>query len=864
MWFACFAAWSVIRAIGVVFAIFVPVDFDGLFGSRTGVDSCGRVTFRVPAEYSPRPLGSHPPPRKPATMFRIFLLLIQAALSVPSDDVPEFSGSGRAFLQKYCFSCHNEQEKNAELSLESLVDSAAVVKQRQVTDKVLRVLAAGEMPPQDAAVRPTGEESDNLRSQLIAILDHADRNASPDPGRVTMRRLNRLEYRNTIRDLMGVSFDPSADFPADDIGHGFDNIGDVLTLSPVLMERYLAAAETIVEQAIKSVLPPVVKRHLSSTYTEPASGDVASKLMENGYRRMASDGTEPIVTGPLHTPYKWEDGDYTFRTKVYGRSGTDQPVRIAVLLQGPQLAERSTDEELSTLAGSVLKPARILQTFEVRATERDKAETIELAVPSIGGRERLMIAIVRPPEGQPAATLWVEYFALDGPLDTRPASHRALLACDPAKAQPDQTREVLRRFLRRAWRRSVTPEEVERVSALTDEAVAAGESWESGIQLAMQAVLCSPGFLFRVEQDPSPDSSEIRPLTEHQLASRLSYFLWSSMPDDALLDLADAGQLSSQLVQQVRRMLAAPQSAAFIQSFSLQWLQLQRLDIAAPDAALFPSFTAELRAAMKRETELFVDAIVRENRSLTDLIAADFTFLNEPLARHYGISDTLGNREGQPDPKPGGQPIRGQEFVRVSLQDAQRGGLLTQAGILTVTSNPTRTSPVKRGRWLLEQILGSPPPAPPPNVPELPASAADAATASLRQRMEIHRTNPACANCHAKMDPLGFALENYDAVGRFRTQDGSFPIDPAGELPDGTKFSGPAELRQAILSRREELARCLCEKLLTYAIGRGLEYYDRPVIEKILQNTAAEENRVGTLIEQIVLSEAFRLRRNAE
>jgi hypothetical protein len=410
----------------------------------------------------------------------------------------------------------------------------------------------------------------------------------------------------------------------------------------------------------------------------------------------------------------------------------------------------------------------------------------------------------------------------------------------------------------------VTADEVERLATLTDHAVAAGESWESGIQLAMQAVLCSPGFLFRVEQDPNPGSPEIRPLTEHQLASRLSYFLWSSMPDDPLLDLADAGQLSSQLAEQVRRMLADPRSAAFVQSFSLQWLQLQRLEIAAPDATLFPTFTPELRAAMRRETELFVDAIVRENRSLTDLIAADFTFLNEPLARHYGIVDTLGNREGQPEPKPGGQPIRGTEFVRVSLQDPQRGGLLTQAGILTVTSNPTRTSPVKRGRWLLEQILGSPPPAPPPNVPELPATPADAASASLRQRMEIHRTNPACANCHAKMDPLGFALENYDAVGRWRTQDGSFPIDPAGELPDGTRFSGPAELRQAILSRRQELVRCVCEKLLIYAIGRGLEYYDRPVIEQILQKTAAQEDRFGALIEQIVLSDAFRLRRNAE
>jgi hypothetical protein len=436
-----------------------------------------------------------------------------------------------------------------------------------------------------------------------------------------------------------------------------------------------------------------------------------------------------------------------------------------------------------------------------------------------------------------------------------------LLAATRGKTQPEQTREVLSRFLRRAFRRPPTSEELSRSIKLAETAIAAGEKWEAGIQLAMQAALCSPKFLFRVETDHSPTSPEIQPLDEFPLASRLSYFLWSSMPDDTLIDLAERKQLTANLDKQVQRMLADPRTSALVQNFAMQWLQIKRIQFISPDGQMFPTFNDKLRAAMLKETEQFVESIFREDRSVLDLIDANYTFLNEPLAKHYGIADTLGNPVGQKAKKPGGQPIKGEQFRRVTLQDRGRGGLLTQASVLTVTSNPTRTSPVKRGKWILEQILGAPPPSPPPNVPELSEDKKDVAAASLRQRMEVHRRNPACANCHAKMDPIGFALENFNAVGAFRTKDGSFDIDATGEFADGTKFTGPAELKAIVLQRKEEFTRCLTEKLLIYALGRGLEYYDRPTVERIVKALSAGNYKFSVLINQIVQSDAFRKRR---
>ena len=792
------------------------------------------------------------------TLTAIGLLLV--SLIANADEHPDFAQDGRPFIQKFCIGCHSGAEPKAELSFDTFHDSPSLVRQRKIWENAVKMVIGGEMPPKDEP-RPTVAEAEIFVAHVKSVFDDADRHAIPDPGRVTMRRLNRVEYRNTIRDLIGVTFDPTEDFPSDDIGHGFDNIGDVLTLSPMLMERYLAAAETIMHQAIVLNPPPVVQRQLASMYTEPASGDVATKLIEDGFRRVTSDGTDATEIGPLNTPYIWEDGDYIFRTRVYGKTEDGMPLKVAILVHGLDLADSSSEEELAAISGNVLKPAKILKIFELKANSRETAEILEISVPAIPGRHRMLVGQLKPLANAPPTKLFVEYLALDGPLDTRPKSHQQLLAREEANSLAQQTIEVLNRFLRRAFRRAITAEELQRSVLLVDQAIAAGESWESGIQLAMQAALCSPKFLFRAELDDLPDNQDIRKLDEFQLASRLSYFLWSTMPDDTLLDLAESDQLTANLESQVQRMLTNPKASSLVQNFALQWLQLKRIEFIAPDERMFPAFNAQLRAAMIQETQMFVESILLEDRSVLELIDANYTFLNQPLAQHYGIADTHGNMVGQPEQYPGGQPIQGDAFVRVSLTDKTRGGLLTQASVLTVTSNPTRTSPVKRGRWVLEQVLGSAPPGPPPNVPELPSSEADATTNSLRQRMENHRKNPSCANCHAKMDPIGFALENFNAVGGFRTKDGPFDIDSTGEFPDGTKFRGPADLKTLMLERKDEFTRCLTEKMLTYALGRGLEYYDRPVVEKIVKNLAAGNYKFSVLVIQIVQCEAFRERR---
>jgi hypothetical protein len=783
---------------------------------------------------------------------------------VIAEDAPDFAKLGRAFLEKHCLECHSGKEPQAELSLDSFQDAGSIGRARKVWENVLRMVSAGEMPPEDNP-RPSAEEIEQFSALIQNVFDHAARTATPDPGRVTMRRLNRTEYRNTIRDLIGVDFDPTEDFPSDDVGHGFDNIGDVLSLSPVLMERYLAAAEGIVNRAILPDPPKPPQRRLASRYTEPASGDVGKKIMEGEFRRMTSDAKEHIEAGPIHTPYQWEDsGEYIFRTRVYGNGDEQHPVHVAIFVHGSDLPDPADDDTLAAYSGNVMRPAKLLKTFEVNANKPDKAEVLEIRIPPMRGRQRMQVALLKPKEGEPPVKLYVEYLALEGPLDTRPDSHRRLLACDGSKSVPEQTREVLTRFLRRAYRRPAEPQELERLAKLVDDTVAQGEKWESGMSLAIQATLCSPKFLFRVELDDRPLDGASRPLDEFQLASRLSYFLWSSMPDDELLDLAAQQQLTAQLDAQVKRMLADPKAITLVENFALQWLQLKRLETAEPDRKQFSNFDNRLRSAMLRETVLFVESVMREDRSILHLLDADYTFLNETLARHYGIADTKGNWVGQKVTEPGGQPIRGGDFQRVSLQGHSRGGLLTQASILTVTSNPTRTSPVKRGRWVLEQILGAPPPPPPANVPELAEDEKTVAGGSLRERMEAHRQNPSCANCHAKMDPIGFALENYDAIGAFRTKDGEFTIDPSGELTDGTKIAGIDDLKKAIRERSDSFAQCLTEKMLIYALGRGLEYYDRPTVDQIAKSLAEHDYKFSVLITEIAKSDPFRLRRGSE
>lgn len=797
-----------------------------------------------------------------------------AGVVVGAEAQKAFGEGALPFLRKHCLACHTGNQPKADLSLQGFDRAEMLIPARKTWDNVLTMVEGGFMPP-EGQPRPTVEEREAFAQAIQTVYAEADKHAQPDPGRVTVRRLNRTEYNHTIRDLAGVDFNPAEDFPADDIGHGFDNIGDVLTLSPVLMERYLAAAESIVQRAIQPDPPKPSKRAIGARYTQPSGPDVA----QGSYRAMTNaEGATPREGGPVFTTYMVPpEGEYVFRTKLYagphgeGELG-DGPVRIAIIAAGPGIpADKvSSADELAQVSGPALGtlPQKIVQVLEVTARDAKKPQFVEVNVPPLGF-DRMAVGLLKPGNDQtngdqPLAKVHIEYLALEGPLDPRPASHHALLACDETKSPAARTREVLTRFATRAYRRPVASEEVDRLAELVAAVEADGGKWESGMQLAMQAVLASPKFLFRLELDDRPEGAAPVPLNDYQLASRLSYFLWSTMPDAELFELAARGELSKNLDAQVRRMLADPKSRALVDNFALQWLQLKRLETFAPDAARFPQFNEPLRAAMLEETRLFLGEVIQSDRSIMELLHSDFTYLNEPLAKHYGILDTHGTLVGQKPVKPGGQRFRGPAFARVELIDGARGGLLTQASVLTVTSNPTRTSPVKRGRWLLEQILGSPPPPPPPNVPELEEDEKSQLTGSLRQRMEQHRANPACANCHARMDPLGFAFENFDAIGGYRTKDGEFEIDPAGELPGGKAFAGPAELKQVLLEDRDKFARCLAEKMLIYALGRGLEYYDRPTVETITTALAENDYRFSALVTAIVNSDPFRLRRGSE
>ncbi|HEY0984095.1 DUF1592 domain-containing protein [Schlesneria sp.] len=747
-----------------------------------------------------------------------------------------FQESVVAFVAKHCVECHGEKDPNADLNLAFDNDPHVLTKRRVVWENVIDMVVNGTMPPSDKP-RPEQAEIDRFVDVVRDLFNEADLRAKPDPGRVTVRRLNRTEYNHTVRDLVFIDFNPAEDFPSDDIGHGFDNIGDVLTMSPVLMERYLAAAESIVQKAILVGEPPKPpKRRTAATFFQSTKKE---EFREVGVRSLEMNG-KLSITHKLPV-----DGEYKLRFRGWGRQIGDEPVKAAF-----QIDDNS------------------FETVEVKATGVDKDKVIYEAKPIqvSAGEHKISIAFLneftdpaaeKPEEGQ--RTLFVEWSEFEGPLDMVPTSHRRLLATNPELPKADQAREILNRFATRAYRRPATTEEVDRLVALALHSLDEGLSWEEAMQRSFMAVLVSPKFLFRLELDDRPDSPEPRPLDEYQLASRMSYFLWSSMPDQELFDLASRGELTANIEPQVRRMLQDPKSDSLVENFAMQWLQLRRLKTVAPDMKQFPTFNDQLKAAMLKETELFFQAIIHEDRSINDLIDADFTFLNRPLARHYGLESIMPERpEGQPRRRGGNS-----EFVRVTLPDKLRGGLLTQASVLTVTSNPTRTSPVKRGRWILEQILGAPPPPPPPNVPELPEGEHAELSGSLRQRLEQHRANPACANCHAKMDPLGFAFENYNAIGGFREKDGEFPIETAGVLPGGKSFNGPAELKAILVEQQAKVGRNLIEKLMTYGLGRGLEYYDRRSVVKI-QEALEKDNRFSTIVIEIVKSDPFRMRRGSD
>ena len=733
----------------------------------------------------------------------------QAAASYAKDVLP--------FLNKHCASCHSNGKKKGGVSLDKFKDNDSVLRDRATWDLIVEMIQTKKMPPKEKP-QPTPAEAQAAIQSIDGVLASFDCTKPRNVGRVTIRRLNRNEYNNTIRDLVGIDFKPAANFPADDIGYGFDNIGDVLTMSPLLLERYLAAAETILDKAIVIADPPKAAREkLSGLRASFGAGETLKVKVPY----LHSKG-EIIANTTLET------GDYTIRAEVYGEQLGEEPV------QGVILKVNGND----------------LKKFETKATApAAPATTVEGKLRLKAGQQRISVAFLNPykdpKDAKKQRLLYVRSISVDGPYNppppTLPEVHRKIMVHKAGITPREAAREIVARFATQAFRRPVSSDEVERLLTLYDKAAKDGDRFENAVRLVMYRVLVSPHFLFRVERDPTDaEQGKAYPVSEFALASRLSYFFWSSMPDEELFGLAAKSELRKNLDAQVTRMLKDPKSSAFAQNFAGQWLTLRSLANINPDPKVFPSFDADLRTAMRSETELFFDAILREDRSILDFIDADFSFVNERLAKHYGIAG-----------------IKGKTFQRVKLP-ANRGGILTQASILTLTSYPARTSPVQRGKWVLETVFNTPPPPPPDDVPALDDQ--KQLKGSLRQVMEQHRTNPVCASCHQRMDPIGFAFENYDAIGRWRDKDGDFPIDPAGVLPDGKTFKGPAELKTILRGKKELFARCLSEKVLTYALGRGLEYYDKCAVDKILVELAKNDYRFSTLLTEVVRSEPFQMR----
>ncbi len=730
----------------------------------------------------------------------------------------------KPFLTAYCNTCHNSKKHAGDVSLDVYLSEAHARKDRKMWEVIEKQIATGEMPPKGKP-QPTKDDKAFVLNWIETALTKVNCTAPKDPGRVTLRRLNRVEYNNTVRDLCGVSVRPADDFPSDDVGYGFDNIGDVLSMPPILLEKYMAAADKVLDAALVSLDPIASSKQgfrTQNILTTP--------------RTAKTRDTRPKITFTTEGSAFLEKfnfpatGDYTIRIRTWGTpAGKVAPI-LAIRVEGKDV-----------------------KSFPVEATA-EKMITVEAKLRVETGERRVAAAFVNPSDpaklgaDEQHRSLSIELIEVEGPLGgasrSLPDSAKLIFVAVPKDKAENAAvaKQVLGNFARRAFRRPVTLAELERLMKLYALAEKQGEAFDKAVRLPLKAILVSPHFLFRIEDDPKA-GTPAKAISEFELATRLSYFLWSSMPDETLTQLAERGELRKPgvLKAQVERMLKDSKSAALVENFAGQWLMLRNLKTLAPDAKLFSKWDEPLRNAMIRESELFFDYIVKNDRSVLEFLDADYTFANERLAKHYGIEN-----------------VRGAEFQKVTLKDGRRGGLVTQASVLTVTSNPTRTSPVKRGKWILDNILGTPPPPPAPEVPELPPVGQLKGT--LRQQMEQHRANPSCATCHTKMDPLGFGLENFDGIGSWRDKDNNQPIDSSGVLPDGAKFSGPAELRKILLGKADQFRRCLADKLLTYALGRGLEYYDKCVLDEIVRKVQSTNDRFSALAIAIVESDAFQKR----
>ena len=780
-----------------------------------------------------------------------FALALLAACFVTAAGVAagqQAPAAGQALIDRYCVTCHNDRLDTGGFSFESL-DVANVAAHPEAWEKVVRKLLAGAMPPRPRP-RPDQETYDGFRGWLEGELD-AVAAASLNPGRTeTFHRLSRTEYRNAVRDLIALDVDVDELLPADDTSYGFDNIAGVLGVSPTLMDRYLSAARKISRLAVASPVPSPT----AETFR------VASDLGQD--RRM--EGLPFGTRGGMVVEYNFpEDAEYLIEILP------DGPLRIE-----PHDLEISIDGERIEL----LTVGKAPDPDDPRGLYTPQIDKLEVRVPVTAGPHEVGVAFLRKTSAEPEGIRklylrpftgegsggdsryqpYVESMTIAGPYESsgaRPVegtpSRERIFTCRPAAGEAaDETacaHEILSAVARRAYRRPVTDEDVARLLTFYDRGRAAG-SFDTGIEMALRRLLVSPEFLFRIERDPEGFAAGASyRVSDLELASRLSFFLWSSIPDDELLEAAARGELSDDRVfeAQVERMLADPRSDALIGNFAGQWLTLRNAAAVQPDEDAFPDFGEGLRRAFRRETELLFGSILREDRSTLDLLAADYTFVNERLARHYGIPN-----------------VRGSHFRRVPLADVARGGLLGHGSILTVTSYANRTSPVNRGKWVLENILGTPPPPPPPDVPDL-ATAEGGQALSMREAMEQHRANPVCASCHRLMDPVGLSLENFDAIGRWRDRSETRgAIDATGELPDGTPFDGPAGLKAALLSHPDRFVTTVTEKLMTYALGRGVEYYDAPAVRAIVRDAAGDGYRLSSLVKGVVRSAPFQMRRS--
>jgi hypothetical protein len=751
----------------------------------------------------------------------------------------------QADLDRYCLSCHNNRSRTGGLSLEGL-DVTRPAADAAVWEKVVRKLRSRMMPPAGAP-RPSDASYDALVTHLEGSLDRAAA-ARPNPGRVeTFRRLSRVEYQNAVRDILALDVDVAALLPKDDASHGFDNVSTV-DLSPTLLERYLAAAQKVSRAAVGGPLPSPA----SHLVVLPA--DLTQEDHLEGLPLGSRGGAITRYAFPLAGIYELQIR--LARDRNENVEGLTEPQQVELSLDGARVqmfevkpnrnqsgayyADEAVDKDLRVRLRVSAGPHDIgvtfpRRTFALEETERQPA----LAHFNMDRHPRRQVALYS--------------ISVAGPFDRGTVgdtpSRRRVFVCKPSEPSAEEAcaKRIVSTLARRAFRRAVTDADIEAPMRFYREARARAD-FEDGVETALRSVLASTEFLFRIERDPAGAAPQTAyRISDVALASRLSFFLWSSVPDDELLDVAIAGRLSQPEVfeRQVRRMLADRRADALVTNFASQWLYLRNLAAVSPDARQFTDFDDNLRQAFGRETELFVQSIMREDRNVLDLLRADYTFVNERLAKHYGIPNVYGSR-----------------FRRVALADnGERGGLLGQGSILTVTSYANRTSPVLRGKWVLENIVGTPPPPPPPNVPVLRDTDSQGRVLSMRERMAQHRANPACASCHQLMDPAGLSLENFDAIGRWRvrTESGG-AVDAAGGLPDGSAFTGMSGLRAALVRRPEIFVGTLTEKLLTYGLGRGLDFHDAPAVRKIVRSAAPADYRFSSIVLGIVKSEPFLMR----